>query len=141
MNPNDVLTETKKIVKNSSCVEDTLSEIIDFFFNSYVEGHSKEDDGDMLLFQYGGPYPWDENTNINITRQFSFTDKEGEHKGMSQLKVNFGYDNEKYPMTNGNFWHEDETLEQFKEKVLNSEVVKSVWQVKPLNIRVKMQSV
>ena len=141
MSPNNVLVHTQKIVRDASSVEDALSKVIDFFFNSDVKGCPKEDDGDMLLFQFGGPYPWDENTTINITRQFSFTDKEGEYIGMSQLQVNFGYDNAKYPIPGGNFWYENETVEQFKEKVLNSEAVKLVAQVTPVKTSVTMDMV
>lgn len=141
MSPNDVLVNTQKIVSDASCVEDALCEIIYFFFNSDVNGCPKKEGGDMLLFQFGGPYPWDDNTKINITRQFSFTDKKGEPAGMSQLQVNFGYDSAKYPMANGNFWHDNETIEAFKEKVLNSEAVKLVSQVAPVNTNVKMQRV
>lgn len=95
----------------------------------------------MLLFQFYGPYPWDDNTKIYITRQFSFTDKKGEPAGTSQLQVNFGYDSAKYPMAKGNFWHENENIEAFKEKVLNSDAVKHISQVAPVNTNVKMQRV
>ncbi len=55
-----------------------------------VEGLSREDDSDGLLFQTG-VYDWDDgrgrNFNFSLVRQFAFDDEDGEYDHMEQLEV------------------------------------------------------
>jgi hypothetical protein len=46
----------------------------------------------MLLFEWGGPYSWDQAVSVSLTRQFSFDDENGDYDRMQQLHMHCRYD-------------------------------------------------
>lgn len=123
MTPIQVLNSLKKDIPPETSLVLAIEKFIRFFSESQVEGCPKETDGDMLLFQWGGPYSWDSHVSINLTRQFSFVDEDGEHATMQQLQMNCRYQVGQLSVVKGNAWLHGEDVEAFLHGVLESSCV------------------
>ena len=124
MSPEHALNELKVLISANTPLPEALERFINFYSNTNIEGCPKDDEGDMLLFQWGGPYSWDESYSINLTRQFTFLDSDGEYEGMQQLQMNCRYNPEQIAIKSGNEWFEGENLDEFRQSVLSSDSVK-----------------
>ncbi len=124
MKPKKILKELKSKIPKGMHLKDALITFIDHYETSSADGCKKNDDCDMLLFQWGGPYDWDPAFSINLTRQFSYQDEDGEYDRMEQLSMDCRFDSVKVSVEPGSQWLEGDDLEKFKELILNSEVVK-----------------
>jgi len=124
MTPVQCLNELKIRIPDGTSLVDALERFISFFASTDIEGCDKENDGDMLLFQWGGPYSWDSYYSINLTRQYSFEDDDGEYLGMQQLGMDCKYDPESINIESGNLWYDGKDINEFNRMVLNSEIVK-----------------
>jgi hypothetical protein len=123
MTPIQILNKLKKEIRPGISLVSAIEIFIRFFSVSQVEGCPKEADGDMLLFQWGGPYSWDSHVSINLTRQFSFVDEDGEHAGMQQLQMNCRYQVGQLSVGKGNTWLHGDDVEAFLHGVLQSSSV------------------
>lgn len=102
-----------------------LEKFIKFLGASEVDGCPKETDGDMLLFQWGGPYSWDDHFSMNLTRQFSFVDEAGEYEGMQQLQMDCRYCVEEISIEEGNQWLWRDEVGPFLQYVLDAPCIKA----------------
>ena len=123
MTPEDILNDLKNMITADATLAEALSRFIDHYAATEVEGCDKNADGDMLLFQWGGPYDWDPACSINLTRQFSHLDADGEYDGMEQLSMDCRFDPARVSMESGSQWLEGGDVEAFKSMVLQSAVV------------------
>ena len=125
MKPEESFNEIKARIPESTNLVDALDIFISFFESTDIEGCEKEKDGDMLLFEWGGPYSWDSSYSITLTRQYSYEDEKGEYLGMQQLRMNYKYDPELINVESGNFWFDGKNIKNFRTMVLNSEIVQT----------------
>jgi hypothetical protein len=79
MTPKEALEKIEKRIPSGTPLTKAFREFVGFYVSTSIEGCSKESDGDMLLFEWGGPYPWDDCVSLSLTRQFSFNDEDGEY--------------------------------------------------------------
>lgn len=120
MTPHEAFEEIKKRISPGTPLTDALSKFVDFYASTAIEGCPKESDGDMLLFEWGGPYPWDESVSLNLTRQFSLTDEDGEYEQMQQLHMRCLYDASQVALAAGNEWLYGQDTDAFLQYVLNA---------------------
>ena len=114
-----VLDDIKKLIPSGSSPAVAFKLFVEHFHCVDVEGCDKGSDGDMLLFEWGGPYSWDQQVSVGLTRQFSFNDPDGDYEGMKHLRIDFKYLPEALEMDNGNKWLEG-SEEQDVQSVLGS---------------------
>ena len=125
MTPMEVLQKLEAEIPSGTALVSALEIFIKFFSETQVDGCPKEADGDMLLFQWGGPYSWDNHVSINLTRQFAFMDATGEYDGMQQLQINCRYRKEEIRIDEGNKWLWGLEVESFLQYVLDAPCVKA----------------
>jgi hypothetical protein len=126
MTPHQVFDDLKSKIPLGMNLKEALVTFIKHFADTEIEGCSKANDGDMLLFQWGGPYSWDSYFSINLTRQFSHENEDGEYLGMQQLQMNCRYDADAVSTESGNEWFDGTDIESFTNRVLSSEAVAAV---------------
>ena len=124
MTPTEVLKKLEDDIPAGTSLEAALEKFIKFFSATEVDGCPKETDGDMLLFQWGGPYSWDGHFSINLTRQFSFVDAAGEYDEMQQLQMDCRYLVKDISIEEGNQWLWRDEVEPFLQYVLDAPCVK-----------------
>lgn len=120
MTPQEAFEEIKKRIPPGTPLTDALSKFTDFYASTSIEGCPKEADGDMLLFEWGGPYPWDEYVSLSLTRQFSLSDEDGEYEQMQQLHMRCRYDASQVTLVAGNEWLYGQDTDAFLQYVLNA---------------------
>jgi hypothetical protein len=120
MTPREALQEIEKRVPVGTSLTDALSEFVKFYASSSIEGCPKDADGDMLLFQWGGPYSWDTCVSLTLTRQFSFRDEDGADERMQQLHMHCRYDASQVSLVEGNEWLYGQDTDAFLQYVLNA---------------------
>jgi hypothetical protein len=141
MTPRDALNEIKKRIPVGTSVTDALSEFVNFYASTSIEGCPKDADADMLLFQWGGPYSWDQSVSLSLTRQFSFRDEDGELEGMQQLHMHCRYDASQVTLGEGNKWLEDEDTGAFLRYVLDAPCTETVKTLNVLSLDFEMHDV
>ena len=142
MKAQEVLKDLQSKIDNTTKLESALSIFIDHYDATEVENCSKkEGDSDMVLFQWGGPYTWDNSVSINLTRQFIFSNDEGEYLGMQQLRMDCKFSPEDIEIESGNFWMEELSAELFLQKVLKSDAVNLAKGLKMQNIEFNLGDV
>ena len=104
MTPAQVLSLLKQKIPFGTSLNKALTTFISIFDETVIEGCEKVNEGDMLLFQWGGPYSWDPSFSINLTRQFSYESDNREHTGMQQLQMNCRFNPEAITVESGNEW-------------------------------------
>jgi hypothetical protein len=120
MTPHEALQEIEKRIPTGTQVTDALREFVEFYVSTSIEGCPKEVGGDMLLFEWGGPYPWDDSVSLSLTRQFSFNDEDGEYDHMQQLHMRCRYDTSQVSLVAGNEWLWQQDTDAFLKFVLNA---------------------
>jgi hypothetical protein len=108
-------------------VRDGFEALLDFYGDMRAEGCAFEEDGDMLLFQWGtyltlrpGEFA-DEVSNLNLTRQL--IPEGGEDDDIWQLALNFEFEptSQLRALGNGDRWcHSLQELPQFRDYALAS---------------------
>lgn len=93
-------------------------QFVKFYEDTDIEECPKLSEGDMLLFEWGGPYPWDDSVSLSLTRQFSFVDEHGDHDRMQQLHMRCHYDARQVKLVAGNVWMYGQDTEGFLQTVL-----------------------
>jgi hypothetical protein len=125
MTPTEVLKKLEDDIPAGTGLVSALEKFIKFFSETDVDGCPKETNGDMLLFQWGGPYSWDDHFSINLTRQFSFVDATGEYDRMQQLRMDCRYRVADISIEEGNQWLWRDEVESFLQYVLDAPCVKA----------------
>jgi hypothetical protein len=125
MTPTEVLKNLEDDIPAGTTLVAALEKFIKVFSATEVDGCPKETNGDMLLFQWGGPYSWDEHFSINLTRQFSFVDADGEYDGMQQLQMDCRYRAGDISIEEGNQWLWRDEVRPFLQYVLDAPCVKA----------------
>jgi hypothetical protein len=126
MTPRESFEEIKKRIPPGSALTHALTEFVNFYAATSIEGCPKEADGDMLLFEWGGPYSWDESVSVSLTRQFSFNDEDGEYDHMQQLHMRCRYDASEVTLVAGNEWLHGQDTDSFLEYVLRAASTETV---------------
>jgi hypothetical protein len=132
----------KKCIKNQGLKfkESSLETIIPVIKEHYVYSYNfcdKENDGDMLLFQWGDEDFDDEPDAfyvVDFTRQFSL-EKDKEYLSMKQLEVCYYYNKSDIPSfpKSGNKWSTSfEEIELFLEWVTTTEAYLAIQNTKPV---------
>ena len=126
MTPREAFEEVVKRIPPGTSLTEALSKFVNFYASSSIEGCPKDADADMLLFEWGGPYPWDECVSLSLTRQFSFSDEDGEYERMQQLHMHCRYDASQVTLVAGNEWLYGQDTDAFLEYVLNAPSTQTV---------------
>jgi len=132
MTPQEAFKEIKQRIPTGTPLIDALSEFVNFYASTTIEGCSKDSGDDMLLFEWGGPYSWDESVSLILTRQFSLSDEDGENAQMQQLHMHCRYDPNQVSLVAGNEWLHGQDIDAFLRYVLNASCTETV---KFLNMR------
>ena len=140
MTPEESYSFIQDKINDSIGVEEALNTFIYFYASKEIEGCSKENEDDMLLFQFSGPSTWSPYVTVNLTRQYTFY-KNGEYDSMAQLKMDIEYKGKEIQLESGNFWLENISVAEFKDKVINSQAFQKVKDLKPMNINVEFGDV
>jgi hypothetical protein len=120
MTPDEALEEIERRIPSGTPLENALSEFVKFYASSSIEECPKDSDSDKLLFEWGGPYPWDDCVSLSLTRQFSFNDEDGEYEGMQQLHMHCRYDANQVTLPMGNEWLYQQDTDAFLQYILNA---------------------
>jgi|SRR6185369_3368246 hypothetical protein len=126
MTPQEAFEEIKQRIPSGTPLLDALSEFISFYASTSIEGCPKDSDGDMLLFEWGGPYSWDESVALSLTRQFSFNDEDGEYEQMQQLHMHCRYDASQLNLVAGNAWLHGQDTDAFLQYILDAPCTETV---------------
>jgi hypothetical protein len=118
MTPTQALNELKSRIPPGTPLVAALEQFIRFYSDTEIDDCPKASEGDMLLFQWGGPYSWDTCFSVNLTRQFSFDDEDGEYDRMQQLQMNCRYQAGQIAIAPGNEWLYGADTEAFLQKIL-----------------------
>jgi len=126
MTPEQALEQLEKRIPTGTTLSDALTQFVEHYADTEIEGCPKESDGDMLLFEWGGPYPWDEFVSVSLTRQFSFNDENGEYDRMRQLHMHCRYDARQVSLASSNEWLRGGDIDAFLQFVLGAPCTKAV---------------
>ena len=140
MRPNDAQSEFQDRLDRSGLDRDTLTPksgipaMLAFYREERAEGCPLEDDGDMLLFQWG-TYNWGQGEwfDLNITRQL-ISGESGEDEDIWQLSLTFKYKPTSALRMLGseNRWCEkSEELPAFESYIQDSDAFQMVSDVRP----------
>jgi len=134
MTPHEAFEELKKRIPSGTSLTDALGEFVKFYDLSSIEGCPKDSDGDMLLFEWGGPYSWDDYVSLSLTRQFSLNDEDGEYERMQQLHMHCRYDARQVSLVAGNEWLHGQDTDAFLQSVLNAPCTRAVKNLNMLSL-------
>ena len=120
MSPKEILEDIQSKIPIGTSLKDALTIFVHHFETTSVDGCTKENEDDRLLFEWGGPYSWNSNFSIDLTRQFSHTDEDGEYSGMEQLHMRCNFDANEIEIAPNNAWYEGTGVQSFLQMILNS---------------------
>lgn len=126
MTPQQILDDLKSTIPAGTSLTDALVTFMKNFDETEVAGCNKATEGDMLLYQWGGPYSWDPCFSINLTRQFTFEGEDSGYEGMEQLSMDCRYEADLVSLESGNIWFDGTDITSFIEQVLSSDAVRAV---------------
>lgn len=147
MTPHEAFKEIEKRIPPKTPLTEALSEFVNFYASTAIEGCPKDSDGDMLLFEWGGPYPWDDCVSLSLTRQFSLSaedgedGEDGEDEHMLQLHMRCRYDASHVILVAGNKWLHGHDTNAFLQYVLNAPCTETVKNLQMLSIDFDMHDV
>lgn len=141
MTPGEAFEEIEKRIPAGTSLTDALSEFVNFYASTSIEGCAKDSDGDMLLFEWGGPYSWDDCVSLSLTRQFSLNDEDGEYERMQQLHMHCRYDASEVALVAGNEWLHGQDTDAFLQYVLNAPCTVTVKNLNMLSLDFDMHDV
>ena len=114
-----------------------IEAMLAFYADERADGCDLDDDGDMLLFQWG-TYDWGEGPafEVNITRQLIVSADEEEPR---QLALTFRFDPSAAPRgADGNQWCESlSELAKFRKFVTTSKALKAVKERSPSSVALR----
>lgn len=94
-----------------------------------------DEDGDMLLYEWGTSITTGETFQIGITRQFIYPDEEDEEPYQLHLTLYFDPTDALRQLKDGNKWcHSPDKLPAFRKSVEKSAAFKAVADAKPLRV-------
>ena len=146
MRPQQAKTKLEERIKQSgtATADLTLAQgvrlMLDFYRDVRAQGVDLDEDGDMLLFQWG-TYDWDgtgRTFQCDITRQFIKAGSGGDD-GMTQLSFTFHFQPspELEKMAKGNKWcNVPKELKKFEKFITDSEAFKAVSEAKPAKVEI-----
>ncbi|MDB5340428.1 MAG: hypothetical protein JWN70_6047 [Planctomycetaceae bacterium] len=144
MKPRSVKTRFLKrldaagISLNDLPVSDGIDAMLNYYSAERVEGCDLEEDGDMLLFQWG-TYDWGKGASfeVNITRQLIAASDEDDEP--QQLSLTFQFDSAVGSKAGeGNQWCESpDGLAPFQRSIVASKALKAVGQQPPRSITLR----
>ncbi|WP_394781926.1 hypothetical protein [Undibacterium sp.] len=141
MTPHEAFEEIEKRIPAGTSLIDALSEFVNFYASTSIEGCPKDSDGDLLLFEWGGLYPWDECVSLSLTRQFSLSDEDGEYEQMQQLHMHCRYDAKQVTLIAGNEWLYGQDTDAFLQYILNAPCTETVKNLKMHSLNFDMHDV
>lgn len=141
MTPLEAFEEIQKRISTGTPLTDALSEFVNFYASTTIEGCPKDADADMLLFEWGGPYSWDDCVSLSLTRQFTLSDQDGEYSHMQQLHMHCRYDASRVTLAGGNKWLDGEDADTFRRYVLNAPCTEAVKNLPMLSLDFDMHDV
>lgn len=115
-------------------IADAIRYMLTFYRDIRANNCSLDEDGDMLLFQFGAyDFGRGETYRYDITRQFILSDSEGDD-GMSQLSLTVHFTvTEDLRALRGNRWCSSPAqLDEFEQFIRNSPATQAVSALKPL---------
>ena len=145
MTPKTAQKELEKRIKQSGTPISSLTPaegirlMLDFYRDVRADGCQLEEDGDMLLFQWG-TYDFGEGRSFqfNITRQFMLSEPEDEDDdaAMSQLSLTFHFTpSPQLDTLEGNRWcSTPEDLADFEAFITGGEAHRAVATARPTNV-------
>ena len=140
MKPADAQKTLEEFIARSGLTVDALTPSAalrvmgDFYREVRAEGCHLDEDGDMLLYEWG-TYDWGKGRyfELDIARQFIETGTEDD-EGMSQLALTFGFHASSAldALESGDQWcHSPEELSKFESSVIASKAWQAVAAIKP----------
>ena len=141
MKPKDSKGKLSQLIKKSRFDLSKLTPVqgfscmLDFYKNIRVEGCTLEQDGDMILFQWG-TFPFDGTSSfqLDITRQFILSDPNAD-QSMSQLSLKFYFSASKQvdDLKKGNKWcNLPSKLNEFKAFIESNEAYSLLKSISPI---------
>lgn len=141
MTPHEAFEEIEKRIPAQARLTEALNEFVNCYATTTIDGCPKDSGADMLLFEWGGPYPWDECVSLNLTRQFSFSDEDGAYERMQQLHMHCRYDPNEVSLVAGNAWLDGQDTEAFLQYVLNAPCTETVKHLKMVSLEFDLHDV
>ena len=146
MKPTDAQAMLEKAIQEAgkSLEELTVAEgldcMLDFYRGTRAEGCALEDEGDMLLYQWG-TFDWGEGRyfQCNITRQFIQADLEDDD-AISQLSLTFYFPPSDFhdSLGDGNHWCANlDDLTEFEELIEDNEAYQAVKDAAPETVELE----
>ena len=151
MKPKSAKKEFEKFISDagnavaSLTPEQAVSLVLDFYGRVRAEDCPLEEDGDMLLYQWGvyQDTGGGKSFHFDLTRQFMLADSDSD-EGMSQLSLtlHFRPTPELQAIGDSNEWcHSPDKLAGFREFIRNSETYRAVTQLKPTNVKIQFSPI
>jgi hypothetical protein len=147
MKPREAKTQFLKRLKAAGLSLGTLTAavgveaMLSYFADERADACDLDEDGDMLLFQWG-TNDWGDGPafEVNITRQLIVADDEDEEP--RQLSLTFRFDPSVVPkgLKNGNKWCESpDRLKSFRRFVTGSRALQGVGQLSPTRVELRYE--
>jgi len=151
MKPESAKKEFEKFISSAGNVvksltpEQAVNLVSEFYERFRADDCPLDEDGDMLLYQWGIYDDADggKSFQFDLTRQFMIADSDGDD-GMSQLSLtlHFKPTAELQAIEDSNEWcHAPDDLADFREFIKNSEAYRAVAQTKPTNVNIQFNRI
>ena len=144
MKPGAAKTRFLKRLEAAELALDTLTPsvgveaMLSYYAEERADGCDPDDDGDMLLFQWG-TNDWGDGPSfeVNLTRQLLVTDKEDEPRQLS-LTFHFAPDRAPTGLKDGNKWCESPGgLAAFRRFITGSKAFQAVGHLTPASVELR----
>lgn len=142
MNLEDIRAELANLPDEVLSKPDTLFPVVlDYYQSSRIEGTSLEDDGDMLLFQWGS-FDWGQGQwfEVDLTRQAIEAD--AEDGSIQQLRCTFRYESGDFSdIEAGNRWcYSPNEVEDFRLFVIGSATVRRASELTHTSLEIQIEN-
>jgi hypothetical protein len=137
----DIEAHTRSEIESAISLRDKIAKFIELFDTVSVVGCNRGNDSDMLLFEWGGPYRWENSKVLSLVRQFTVFDEDGEYEGMKQLHFDCCFSPDLDIGESGNKWLETDTALEFERFVMGSTVFKACENIKPTKFEIFLDDV
>lgn len=135
------ILKAKSLDLSSLLPTNAISLMLEFYQNERADGCKVEDDGDMLLYQWGC-YDWGngESFEFNITRQFIDGNSEDENIRQLSLTFKFNPTESLRKLNDGNRrCHSPEETGEFRAYIESSSAFKAISKAKPEEVSLELQ--
>lgn len=137
----EIEAHTRSEIDSAISLRDKFAKFIELFETVTVVGCNRGDDSDLLFFEWGGPYSWENSKVISLVRQFTIFDTDGEYEGMKQLHFDCCFSPELDIGESGNRWLGTDTAPEFETFVMGSIAFKSCENIKPSRYEIFLDDV